>query len=215
MKTSEAGSSTSVPISGRDGERPRAGLRPCRRARRRRRTRSARNGAQARKSAIADAAAAPEVELVEHGDRQPERQRAPEVVAVEADRLRDQLADRALAGRQRRRQLRHRAPRAAGARRRAAARGRRRSASSARSGSAISLTTARTSSAGTPASSQARSTAKPSIASTSQPLEPPTRAEVPIGQTRASGNDGARGREQRARPGSALEGTSDGIFASQ
>ena len=55
----------------------------------------------------------PEVELVERRDRQPERQRAPEVVAVEADRLGDQLPDRALAGRQRRRQLRHRAPRAA------------------------------------------------------------------------------------------------------
>ena len=39
----------------------------------------------------------------------------------------------------------------------------------------------------------ARSTAKPSIASTSQPLEPPTRALVPIGRTRASGSARARG----------------------
>src|SRR6478672_6041053 len=63
-----------------------------------------------------------DAELVGDDKRQAEWEHAPELMAVGADRLRDELADRAVSGRQRRRQLRHRRPprRAPGARRRAA-----------------------------------------------------------------------------------------------
>src|SRR5207244_5371494 len=45
----------------------------------------------------------------ERGRRQPQLERGPEVIPVEADRLRDELADRALGRRQRdRTKLRHR-----------------------------------------------------------------------------------------------------------
>ena len=128
-----------------------------------------------------------------------------------ADRLRDQLADGALAGGsgggssgiERLEQPRHDVAQ----QREAVVEPPQRRGPARRSRS----TTARTSSAGTPASSQARSTAKPSIASTSQPLVPPTRALVPIGQTLRVGERGARGARAAARRARARAGTSDGI----
>jgi hypothetical protein len=56
-----------------------------------------------------------------------------------------------------------------------------------RSGSLGAFEIARSSTAGTPASSAARRTLKPSIASTSKGRPPPTRAQVAIGSTCASG----------------------------
>ena len=160
----------------------------------------------------------PPGERVHERDRHAEGERLPEVRAVGPDRLADELSDRPLGRRQRRRQLarrsrlpcgRHAGEKATSPPRRAGAEARRRAppapagiSQRARSGSPISFETARSSTAGTPASAQARRTPNPSIASTSiacgsEPQGPPTAALVPIGSGRASGKLREQRGEQR------------------